>query len=56
MSAQHDEAIWLQNDARYLYLMSGVHRDCGNHWLAKLVQENAAHSAALARAAMGVTA
>lgn len=48
-----DAAIWLQNDAQYLYRMARVHRDTGNKFCAAQVQDNAAHSASLARAALG---
>lgn len=47
-----EAAIWLQEDAAYLYLKAGIFRDAGNDFLATQVQENAAHSAGLARAAI----
>ena len=47
-----EAAVWLQEDAAYLYLKARSFRDAGNDFLATQVQENAAHSAGLARAAM----
>jgi hypothetical protein len=43
-------AIWLQEDAEYLYGCARRYRDAADNWMAARVQENAAHSAALARA------
>ena len=47
-----EAATWLQEDAAYLYRQARIFRDAGNDFLATRVQENAAHSAALARAAI----
>ena len=64
-SAQREElseaAIWLQLDARYLYAQADRYRETpGKRWLACMMQQNAAHSAKLAResadAAAGATA
>lgn len=44
-----DAALWLQHDAAYLYREAGRYRDLGNAWMATAVQNNAAHSARLAR-------
>ena len=47
-----EAATWLQEDAAYLYRQARIFRDAGNDFLATQVQENAAHSAGLARAAL----
>lgn len=50
-------ALWLQEDARCLYLWARNYRDKGdavNDWLAVKVQENAAHSSREARRYAGV--
>ena len=49
-----DAAIWLQNDAAYLYRCADAARAAGDAWLASRVQDNAAHSAKLARERMGM--
>lgn len=44
--------LWLQRDAAYLYAEAAKARDSGkptSGWVATLIQENAAHSAALER-------
>lgn len=46
-------AIWLQVDSRGLYEAADRYRSTGQDWLAAKVQENAAYSAAAARAAAG---
>lgn len=50
-----DAAIWLQRDAAHLYRFAAVitSRDYDD-WLAVKVQQNAAHSAALARKYLGM--
>ena len=50
-----EAAVWLQVDAAYLYAQAAAYRDSqapAAHWFATKLQENAAHSAALARAAV----
>lgn len=49
-------AIWLQNDAEFLYRCAAAYRSEGNEWMASQVQENAAYSAKLARERMGLEA
>ena len=49
-----DAAIWFQEDAEYLYRSARQYRDAGDNWMAARVQENAAHSAALARAELEI--
>lgn len=49
-----EAAIWLQKDAAYLYRCADAYRNLGDGWLASQVQENAAHSAKLARQRMGI--
>jgi hypothetical protein len=52
-----ESAIWLQRDAAYLYSMAAAQRDSGkpaSDWLASQIQNNAAHSARLARQAIGI--
>lgn len=43
-------ALWMQADARYLYRVVGQFLAIGDNWVASKVQENAAYSAAMARA------
>jgi hypothetical protein len=53
----HDDrsaAIWLQRDAAYLYAQATKYREQGRAWMATLVQDNAAHSARLARQQIGL--
>ena len=45
-------AAWLQEDAMYLYASAAKDRDEGRTWITARVQENAARSAALARAVL----
>lgn len=50
---------WFQNDAAYLYEWARIYRDRGQFvdlWLAARVQENAAHSARMARLGLGLEA
>lgn len=47
-----ETAIYMQEDARYLYQCADMYRDAGNNFMAIRVQVNAAYSAALARAAI----
>jgi len=48
-----EAAVWLQVDAAYLYRAADVYRDApASRWVATQVQENAAHSSALSRAAI----
>jgi hypothetical protein len=49
-----DGAAWLQDDARYVYAAAAKYRDEGKRWVAAQVQLAAAHSAALALAALEV--
>lgn len=59
---QVQAALWLQEDARYLYAEAAKYRDGGtgryatwtHEWLAIKVQNNAAHSARLVRRALGI--
>jgi hypothetical protein len=44
-----DAAVWLQNDAAYLYRCADLYRADGKNWVATQVQQSAAHSASLAR-------
>lgn len=56
-SEQIECAIWLQNDAAYLYGQAAKVRDGGkpaSDWVATQTQNNAAHSARLARQAIGL--
>lgn len=48
-----DWVLWLQHDAAYLTREAMRYRDCGECWLAAMVQRNAAHSARLARQGLG---
>jgi hypothetical protein len=54
---KEESAAWLQHDAAYLYRMARDYRDRGGilaHWHASLIQNNAAHSARLARQHLGM--
>jgi hypothetical protein len=54
---QADCAIWLQNDAAYLYREAAKARDSekpASDWVATQIQNNAARSAKLARQAIGI--
>lgn len=57
MTANKEAAIWLQNDASYLYNEASNARDSGkpaSDFVATKIQENAAHSAKLARQELGI--
>jgi hypothetical protein len=46
--------IWLQRDAAYLYARAADARERGGEFVACLIQQNAAHSARMARIALGI--
>ena len=45
------DALWWQEDARFLYAQANRVREQGKFWLATKIQENAAYSARRAREA-----
>lgn len=56
---QIESALWLQTDAAYLYREAAAARDSGkpaSAFVATMIQDNAAHSARLARQALGIEA
>lgn len=54
--ADKTAAVWLQNDAGYLYRWARQYRDNGDVWMAVKAQEGAAWSSKIARIRMGIEA
>lgn len=49
-----EAAVWFQIDAAYLHRCADAYREQGDDWLAIRVQNNAAHSARMARHFAGI--